>query len=189
VHEWTLTYEGYDPQDEGLREALCTLGNGVLASRGAAPECRADGVHYPGTYRAGLFNRLADEVEGVEVTNESMVNLPNWLVLRFRVGDAAWFSPSEAVLAEYRTALDLRRGVLTRHLCAELGSGQRLVVTQRRIVHMVEPQLAALETTFGAQGFSGKLTVRSAIDTAVRNTGVERYRGLSSLHLDVLVHE
>jgi alpha,alpha-trehalase len=189
VDEWTLTYEGYDPQDEGLREALCTLGNGVLASRGAAPECRADGVHYPGTYRAGLFNRLADEVDGVEVTNESMVNLPNWLVLSFRVDGGAWFLPSEADLVEYRTALDLRRGVLTRHLCAQLAPGQRLSVTQRRIVHMVEPQLAALETTFGAEGFSGTLTVRSAIDTAVRNTGVERYRDLSDLHLDVLTQE
>jgi len=189
VDEWRLTYEGYDPQAEGLREALCTLGNGVLATRGAAPECRADGVHYPGTYRAGLFNRLADVVDGVEVTNESMVNLPNWLVLSFRVDDGAWFSPSEAHLAQYRIALDLRRGVLTRHLCAELAPGQRLTVTQRRVVHMVEPQLAALETTFGAEGFAGKLTVRSAIDTAVRNTGVERYRDLSDLHLDVLVQE
>jgi alpha,alpha-trehalase len=189
VDEWTLTYEGYDPQDEGLREALCTLGNGVLASRGAAPECRADGVHYPGTYRAGLFNRLADEIDGVEVTNESMVNLPNWLVLSFRVDGGAWFLPSEAELVEYRIALDLRRGVLTRHLCAELAPGQRLSVTQRRIVHMVEPQLAALETTFGAEGFSGTLTVRSAIDTAVRNTGVERYRDLSDLHLDVITQE
>ncbi|TVR36691.1 MAG: glycoside hydrolase family 65 protein [Nitriliruptor sp.] len=189
MDEWTLTYDGYDPQEEGLREALCTLGNGVLASRGAAPEVRADGVHYPGTYRAGLFNRLADEVEGVEVTNESMVNLPNWLVLHFRVDDGPWFLPSEAELVEYRIALDLRRGVLTRHLCTEIAPGQRLSVTQRRLVHMVEPHLAALETTFGAEGFSGKLTVRSAIDTAVRNTGVERYRDLSDLHLDVITRE
>jgi alpha,alpha-trehalase len=189
VDEWALTYEGYDPQEEGLRESLCTLGNGVLASRGAAPECRSDGVHYPGTYRAGLFNRLADEVDGVEVTNESMVNLPNWLVLSFRVDDGAWFAPSEAELVEYRIALDLRRGVLTRHLTTQLGPGRRLSVTQRRIVHVVEPQLAALETTFRAEGFTGKVTVRSAIDTAVRNRGVERYRGLSDLHLDVVATE
>ena len=76
MDEWTLSYAGYDPQDEGLREALCTLGNGVLATRRAAPECRADGVHYPGSYRAGVFNRLVDEVDGVEVANESMVNVP-----------------------------------------------------------------------------------------------------------------
>jgi len=189
VDEWTLSYVGYDPQDEGLREALCTLGNGVLATRGAAPECRADGVHYPGSYRAGVFNRLADEVEGVEVSNESMVNVPNWLVLQFRIDDGPWITPDETDLAEYRLELDLRRGVLTRHLRAEVASGQQLSVTQRRLVHIVDPQLAALETTFGAHGFSGRLTVRSAIDSAVRNSGVERYRGLADRHLDLVTRE
>jgi hypothetical protein len=185
VDEWTLTYEGYDPEDEGLREALCTLGNGVLATRGALPECRADGVHYPGTYRAGLFNRLADEVDGVEVTNESMVNLPNWLVLSS--GRRRCLVP--AVRGGTRRVPD-RAGPATGGPDAAPVCGTRprtaAAVTQRRIVHMVDPQLAALETTFGAEGFSGTLTVRSAIDTAVRNTGVERYRDLSDLHLDVI---
>jgi len=186
---WTLTYEGYEPDDEGLREALCTLGNGVLGSRGAAPEARADGVHYPGTYRAGLFNRLGDEVDGVEITNESMVNLPNWLILQFRVDDGPWFDPSEAVLHEYRLELDLRRGVLTRHLRCGLEGDGTLSVTQRRVVHMVDPELAALETTFRLEGHDGRLTVRSGIDTEVRNTGVERYRELSDLHLEPVSSE
>jgi trehalose/maltose hydrolase-like predicted phosphorylase len=186
MDEWTLNYTGYDPDEEGLREALCTLGNGVLASRGSAPESRADGVHYPGTYRAGLFNRLDDEIDGIDVSNESMVNLPNWLVLQFRVEDGPWFAPGEADLEEYRLQLDLRRAVVTRHMRVSLGGQKRLAVTQRRFVHMVDPKLAALETTFRAEGFAGRLTVRSGIDSAVRNSGVERYRDLSDLHLDVL---
>ena len=55
---WQLTYDGFDPADEGLREALCTVGNGYFATRGALPEASADDVHYPGTYVAGCFNRL-----------------------------------------------------------------------------------------------------------------------------------
>ncbi len=186
MDEWSLTYDGYDPADEGLREALCTLGNGVLATRGAAPESRADDVHYPGTYRAGVFNRLTDEVDGVAVTNESMVNLPNWLVLRFRIDDGPWFDLDETEVLSHRLSLDLRRGVLTRRLHAEVAPGQRLRLTQRRIVHMAEPGFAALESTFGLDRKPGRLTVRSAIDTAVRNTGVERYRDLSDRHLDLL---
>ena len=186
MDEWTLNYTGFDPGSEGLREALCTLGNGVLATRGAAPESRADGVHYPGTYRSGLFNRLGDEVDGVTVTNESIVNLPNWLLLQFRVDDGPWFAPGEADLAEYRLELDLRRGVLTRHLRIVLDDDRRLAVTQRRFVHMVDARLAGLETTFGAEGFSGRITVRSGIDAAVRNTGVERYRDLADQHLEIV---
>ena len=86
---WEVVYEGFDPDHEGHREALCTLGNGYLATRGAAPEAVADGVHYPGTYVAGVYNRLASEVAGRRVEHESIVNLPNWLPLSFRpVGGA-----------------------------------------------------------------------------------------------------
>ena len=51
---WVLAFSGFEPAREGLREALCTLGNGYVATRGAAPEARADSVHYPGTYAAGV---------------------------------------------------------------------------------------------------------------------------------------
>ena len=87
---WTLAYEGFDPGQQGLREALCTLGNGYFATRGALPEARADGVNYPGTYVAGLYNRLTSTVAGRQVENEDMVNVPNWLPLDFRVEDGPW---------------------------------------------------------------------------------------------------
>ncbi|MFO8034543.1 MAG: trehalose-phosphatase, partial [Candidatus Bipolaricaulota bacterium] len=43
ISAWRLMYEGFDPQQEGHREALCTLGNGYFAARGAAFESQADG--------------------------------------------------------------------------------------------------------------------------------------------------
>ncbi len=33
MNHWSLRYEGFDPDTEGLREAMCTLGNGFLARR------------------------------------------------------------------------------------------------------------------------------------------------------------
>jgi trehalose/maltose hydrolase-like predicted phosphorylase len=69
VSTWVLAYDGFDPDREGLREALCTLGNGYFATRGAAPEARADDVHYPGTYVVGCYDRLVTEVAGRSVVN------------------------------------------------------------------------------------------------------------------------
>ncbi len=74
-------FSGYAPRLQGLREALHGLGNGYLGSRAAAPDVRADATHYPGTYLAGCYNRLATEIAGREVTIEDVVNLPNWLPL------------------------------------------------------------------------------------------------------------
>ncbi len=120
MKHWTLTYEGFDPADEGLREALCTVGNGYFATRGAAPEKAAGDVHYPGTYVAGLYNRLGTEMGGRIIENEDLVNVPNWLPLEFRIDDgdgsdsADWFDIDTATVENYVQELDLRRGVLMR---------------------------------------------------------------------------
>ncbi|MGW7303681.1 glycoside hydrolase family 65 protein [Streptomyces sp. NPDC054829] len=180
---WTWEYEGYEPADQGLRESLCTLGNGYFATRGALPECSADDIHYPGTYVAGCYNRLTSTVSGRRVENEDMVNLPNWLPLRFRLRDGQWLTPETAPLLEHRMTLLLDCGVLERRTRFDLGEGRVLAVRQRRIVHMGEPHLAALRTEFTAEGFSGELEVEASLDGGVTNSGVPRYRDLDGHHL------
>lgn len=186
---WTLSYEGFDPGKEGLREALCTLGNGYLATRGADPEHGADGVHYPGTYAAGCYNRLRDTTAGETVENESLVNLPNWLPVTFRADDGPWLGHSGVDLVDQHRELDLQRGVLTRSLRVRDSAGRVTLVTQRRFVHLRREHVCGLQTTFAPEGWSGELTVRSTLDAAVENTGVARYRGLSSRHFDLLSSE
>ena len=182
---WLLVYEGFDPADQGRREALCTLGNGYVATRGAVPEATADDVHYPGTYLAGVFNRLTTHVDDVAVTNESIVNQPNWLLLQLTDEDGESLSLQDAEVEEHRLELDLRRGLLTRKLVWVHG-GRRTRITQRRFVHMRQPHLAGLETTVVAEDWSGELRVRSAVDGRVENGNVERYSDLASDHLEVV---
>jgi trehalose/maltose hydrolase-like predicted phosphorylase len=105
---WVVRYEGYDAEKEPLREALCTLGNGRFATRGAAPEKCADEVHYPGTYAAGVFNRLAGDVDGHHVENESIVNLPDWQWLTVRVDGGDWCDVDTMAVSDYVQELDLR---------------------------------------------------------------------------------
>ncbi|MEU5718921.1 glycosyl hydrolase family 65 protein [Streptomyces sp. NPDC020403] len=189
VRAWTWSYEGYEPRKERLREALCTLGNGYFATRGAAPETSAGEVHYPGTYVAGCYNRLTSSVQGRQVENEDMVNLPDWLPLRYRLHPAGagspgpWLSPDDPSLVAHRQSLDLHGGTLTRRSVYEDGEGRRLTVEQERLVHMGDPHLAALHTTFTAEGWEGELEVESGIDGDVRNSGVARYRDLANRHL------
>lgn len=181
---WTLVYEGFDPEQEQLREALCTTGNGYFATRGAAPEAQADGVHYPGTYAAGVLNRLSTEIAGRTVENESIVNLPNWLPLTFRIERGPWFDLRKVELIAYEQELDLRQGVLSRRLRFRDGEGRHTRLVQRRFTSMDDPHLAALETTIQAEDWAGHLEIRSGIDGAVQNAGVARYRDLNGRHLE-----
>ncbi|MET8703517.1 glycosyl hydrolase family 65 protein [Kitasatospora sp. NPDC004723] len=177
---WVLRYEGFDPAEEGLREALCAVGNGYLVTRGAAPESVADGVHYPGTYLAGCYHRAVSTVAGRPVTNEDLVNAPNWLSLTFRTPGGTWFSGPPA---EQTLELDLRRGLLTRTALVVDDEGRRTRLVQRRLASQARPHVVALESTFTAENWSGPLEVRSALDGVVANRGVARYRGLADRHL------
>jgi trehalose/maltose hydrolase-like predicted phosphorylase len=180
---WILRYEGFVPAEEGLREALCTVGNGYIASRGAAPESRADDTHYPGTYIAGCYNQLRTDLDGHAVTAESLVNAPNWLPLTFAAEDGPWLDLSQVEVLRHEQELNLRRGVLTRRLRIRDRSGRITRATSRRFVHMGAAHLAALQTTIVPENWSGRLRVRSELDGVVENTGVPRYRRLASRHL------
>jgi trehalose/maltose hydrolase-like predicted phosphorylase/beta-phosphoglucomutase-like phosphatase (HAD superfamily) len=183
---WTLVYEGFDPERQGLREALCALGNGYFVTRGALPEAHADGVNYPGTYVAGLYNRLQTLIAGRMVENEDLVNVPNWLPLSFRVAGGPWFDMRQADVVDHRLELDVRTGMLIRRLRWKDPDGRRTSMLQRRFVSMKDPHLAALETEFTAENWSGTLEVRSGLDGRVVNSGVKRYRDLDGRHLAVL---
>ena len=83
--DFRIDYQDYIPAQQPLRESLCTLGNGYFATRGAHESSTAGGVHYPGTYLAGGYNRLESRVAGEIIESEDLVNWPNWLVLTFHV--------------------------------------------------------------------------------------------------------
>ena len=183
THPWLLVYEGFDPAHEGHREALTTLGNGYMATRGAAPEHRGGEIHYPGSYLAGVYNRLASVVEGQATVDEHMVNIPDWLHLDLRIEDGAWWSDGGLALRQERRTLDLKRALLTREALLEDDAGRRLKLVQRRLVSMAEPHLAALETVLTADGWSGSISVRSGCDTDVTNSNVPEDAQLSSRHL------
>lgn len=185
---WTWTFDGYDPKTERVVEALCTLGNGRFATRGATPESPADAVHYPGTYAAGCYNWLPSQVAEKQVGNEDMVNLPDWTRLRYRclpqdgpAGD--WLTPDDESLRHHHVVLDLHAGTLTRSMLYQDGHGRRLGVTHTRLVHMADPYLAAQQSTFRAYGWRGTIEIQSVLDGDVTNAGVARYQALDGRHL------
>ena len=181
---WTFVFDDEDPEQEGLREALCTLGNGYFATRGAAPEYDADAHHYPGCYLAGGYDRLTTRIDGHEVENEDLVNLPNWLPVRLRIGDGPWIRPDRAEVLTSRRELGLRSGVLRREVRFRDAEGRTTSWRERRLVSMASPHLAALSVELVAEDWEGPATVVSAIDGGVENAGVPRYRALASRHLE-----
>jgi beta-phosphoglucomutase family hydrolase len=183
---WSLLYERFDPAQEGIREALCALGNGYFATRAASAWAVMDDVHYPGTYLAGGYNRLRTDIAGRIVENEDLVNLPNWLSLEFRIGDGDWFDDRTVKILAYRQELDLRRALLSRTIRFEDRDGRRTMLKERRLVSMADMHLAGLELSLTAENWSGKVAVRSGIDGRLVNAGAKLYRKFNNKHLEHL---
>ncbi|MGB2984057.1 MAG: glycosyl hydrolase family 65 protein [Candidatus Bipolaricaulia bacterium] len=182
---WRLVYEGHDPEEETLRETLCTLGNGRFATRGAAEWVTDDGVHYPATYLAGGYNRLTTEVGGRDIVNEDLVNFPNWLGLSFGPEDGRELADPSNELSDYRQELDLRSGVLHRDFTVKDSGGRETRISSRRFVHMADPHLCGIEMEIVPLNWSGGIRIRSSLDGAVTNNGVARYRELRGDHISV----
>ncbi len=184
--EWTFSYEGFDPEQEGLREALCTLGNGYFATRGASAASGANEVHYPGTYLAGGYNRLKTNIAGRTVENEDLVNIPNWLPLTFRFDDGDWFNLFQVDIVHYTQELHLKKGLLQRHILFRDKQGRETSLHTTRFVHMAHKHLAGQVTEIQAENWSGTIDVHSALDGTVINAGVVRYQQLNNKHLESL---
>lgn len=180
---WVLVHHGFDPAHEGHREALAAMGNGRMATRGARPEHRDDGIHYPGTYLAGVYNRLVSGIHGRRLEEEHLVNAPNWLPFDLRVGDGPWWSSGELQTLAERREVHLYRGVSTRYATLAAPDGRRLSVVQTSFVSMDDPHLAVQATSVTTIGWSGRITIRAGIDASIRNTNVAAYIGTNATHL------
>ena len=180
---WRLIYRGFDPAHEGHREALTALGNGYMVTRGARPEHHDNGIHYPGTYLGGVYNRLSSTIHGRTVEEEHLVNTPNWLPTDLRIGEGPWWSTGQVATLDERRELDLRRGLVTRRAILTGPEGNRLELVQRSFTSMHDPHLAVLQTTISAQGGSGPVTLSAGIDAGVRNTNVPTYLSTDADHL------
>ena len=168
-----------------MREALCTLGNGCFATRGAFEEETADEqVHYPGTYLGGGYNRLVSEVAGRQIENEDLVNWPNWLPVTFRHKGGGWFSLSKVQVLDFVQELDMQQGLLTRTVRFKDPADRETQLISRRFVSMANPHLAALCWEITPLNWSGEIEVKVALDGSVTNSGVARYRSLESKHLE-----
>ena len=183
---WSIKYHDYASESESLREALLTIGNGYFGTRGALEEQSANGINYPGTYIAGLYNRLESEIAGRTIINEDFVNCPNWLSMTFKIDDGSWVDLNEVEILDIYRQLDFRTGMLKKEATIKDSEGQITRIVSRRIASMANPHLAGMRYEITPINYSGRLTVKSSIHGDIINSGVKRYRALKSKHLQPL---
>ena len=181
---WSITYYDYDPIKEKSRESLLAIGNGYFGNRGAMEEVKADKNHYPGTYMAGLYNRLESPIGDRMIENEDFVNTPNWTYIKFKIDDGEWWDYKTAHFNLYKKSLNLKTGLFSKEFIVSLSDGKKVQISSKRIVSMANKHAAAQQYTLTPLNFSGKIDFLIGIDAEIENKGVNRYNSLNQKHLD-----
>ncbi|MCK4532596.1 beta-phosphoglucomutase, partial [bacterium] len=187
IFTWKLSYNRFQPVQEGLREALCTLGNGYLGVRGAIYESSASRVHYPGTYIAGVYNELPTLIAGKKILNEDFVNCPNWLPITFKLSDGEWFDMNETEVINFIRRLDFRDGVLYKKAIVRDQVGRETLIESSRLASMAQSHLVALKYSITPLNYSERISIRSGLNGAIINAGVARYHQLNSKHMEPIL--
>ncbi len=181
---WKLTYKGFDQGEEKLRETLCTIGNGYLGTRGCFESERASFSYYPGTYLAGIFNKLPTKIHDRDIYNNDFVNCPNWLLIEFRIGCGEFMSPMQMEVLSFQQTLHMREAYMEWSIVFRDSLGRITRINPRRIASMANPHICAIRYDVTPLNYSDTITIRSSLDGNVKNDGVARYRELRSDHLE-----
>lgn len=181
---WCLKYSDFKPENEKSRESLMTIGNGIFASRGCFCEEKASENHYPATYMAGVYNKLASVVGGKTVYNEDLVNCPNWLFTSFKVDNDPWLNENSAKIIDIERTLDFKKGILSGWALIEDNKGRQTMIESVRCISMADKNLAGVEYSITPINYSGKITIKTGIDGNIINDGVKRYSDLNQQHLN-----
>lgn len=180
---WSITYYDYVPEKEKTRETLLTVGNGYFGTRGAMEETDVGNHNYPGTYIAGLYNRLISKVDDRDVENEDFVNCPNWLKVQFNLNFDSPVDINQIKILEIERKLDLKTGLFSRMMILSDENGRQTKIVSRRFASMDNPHLAAMTYEITPLNYSAHFTFQTGINGAIINDGVVRYRQLNQQHL------
>ncbi len=146
-------------------------------------ECLGGKINYPGTYIAGLYNRLSSKVGDRDVENEDFVNAPNWLPIRFKIGDDDWIKINKVEILNIERKLDFSTGLLSKTITIKDKTGKETLINSKRFASMENPHLAGISYEITPLNYSGHITFESGLDGNIINDGVERYKQLNQNHL------
>ncbi|MFV0320325.1 MAG: glycoside hydrolase family 65 protein [Microbacterium sp.] len=160
VDPWRLVETSLDLENTGVTETLFAVGNGYLGLRGNHPEGRYAVEH--GTYVNGFHEtfpiRHAEHAYGFAEVGQTIINAPDAKVMRVYVDDEP-LALDVSDMREYERVLDLRTGVLSRHVRWVTPAGKDVLIEFRRMASFAEKHLAIMTLDVTVLGEDAAVTI------------------------------
>ncbi|MCR2799666.1 glycosyl hydrolase family 65 protein [Microbacterium sp. zg-Y818] len=176
VDPWRLVEKNFTLEDVGVTETLFALGNGYLGMRGNQPEGLHGHEH--GTFINGFHEtfpiRHAEQAYGFAEVGQTIINAPDAKVMRVYVEDEP-LSLDIAEVRDYERVLDMRDGVLRRHLLWVTPSGKEVQIDFERMVSFEEKHLSVMRLTVTVLNSDAPVTINCQLVN--RQDGEDVYGG------------
>ncbi|MBN9180912.1 MAG: glycoside hydrolase family 65 protein, partial [Microbacterium sp.] len=180
VDPWRLVETSFDVDSAGVTETLFAVGNGYLGLRGNHPEGRH--AQEQGTFINGFHEtfpiRHAEQAYGFAEVGQTIINAPDAKVMRVYVDDEP-LSLDVADMREYSRVLDMRDGVLRRHILWNTPSGKQVKIDFERMVSFEAKHLAIMSVEVTVLNADAPVTVSCQVLN--RQDGEDVYGGTPSV--------
>jgi nigerose phosphorylase len=168
VDGWVIRETEYLPEQETSRATVFALANGYMGLRGAPEELPASLPGAKGCYVNGIY----DTPRG-KLTEREILNIPDWTALTLRVNGESFFLH----VSEHRRDLDMRRGVMRRHLRAEVGDVQ-VTLEAQRFLSMAKIHLGVIRWRL-TMDREAEVEISTGIDADVNNRWAQHFKDCS----------
>ena len=173
---WLINEIGFDPAQQHRFETVLTVGNGYLSTRGSLEE------RYPEDLPATLLSGLYDEIP---IFHTELANAPDWTCAHLHVEKEPFSLRQGKVLLHERT-LDLRDGILRRHVQWRSPKGETVEIQTVRFASMADPHLCVQLYAVTALDFDGEVKLRTWLDGKAENPGIPPFPEVGLLHWEEL---
>jgi alpha,alpha-trehalose phosphorylase len=143
--EWRIVEASWTPQYSERAETVFALANGYVGIRGTLDEGRPSLA--PATLISGFHETWpivhAEEAYGLARVGQTIINVPDATPIELFVDDEPLFLGTARV-RDYVRVLDMRTGVLERHLVWATPAGKHVTVRSSRLVSLEHRHLVAI---------------------------------------------
>lgn len=174
VEPWSIRESSFDPAHNRRGETIFTVANGYLGMRGHFEEgLEGAGINaLNGTYLNGFYDSAdityGEEAFGYARKRQTMLNVTDSKIIELFI-DGEQFNLLSGRVIEYERILDMQKGILSRHVVWESGTGKQVEVNTQRLISFDNKHVAMVRYTVKPVNFTGEIKLVSALNGKVTN--------------------
>lgn len=154
-------------------ESLFSISNGIIGLRNTIAEGVPEHItSHPGFYFNGIYTtypyKYGEKGHGFPDYGQVIVNLPQVDILYAEV-EGVPLNAVHATIVHCERELDTKTGIVSRETTYETKSGQRFIVTDKRIAPDHHPHTIIIEYSVRSETYSGQIELVSKINTTTTN--------------------